>query len=81
VHNPKDDLETLIERCQKYWDHEDFRYDAFIWYILRFLYQRGDSEYVGAYYRNQHVAQYLQRHSQCDRRYRLERNGTEVFNG
>jgi hypothetical protein len=81
VHNPKGDLETLSKRYQKYWDHEDFRSDASLWYKLSFLYRRGDVEYVGAYYRNQHVLQYHRREKHCGRRYRLERNGNEGFNG
>lgn len=80
-YNVKGDLKAINKRYQKYWDHDDFRVHADLRYKLGFLSKQGDVDYVGAYYRNQHVAQYFQREKHCRRRYRLERNGNEGFNG
>jgi hypothetical protein len=80
VHNEKGDLCEINHRCQRYWRYPDFKVNADIEYKLHFLYQRGDLEWVGAYYRNQHVQRYNRRVKRCMKRYRTERNTNESFN-
>jgi hypothetical protein len=52
VHNPKGEPEEIERMYQKYWQEEDFSPEASIGYKLRFLFDRGEYEAVGAYYRN-----------------------------
>jgi len=80
VHNTKGDMNEINHRYQKYWKHQGFRVNAGIDYKLGFLSKRGDYEWVGAYYRNQHVRRYNRRLKHCRRRYRTERNTNESFN-
>jgi hypothetical protein len=80
VHNDKGDMDEINKRYQKYWKHRDFRVNATLKYKLRFLYKRGGYEWVGAYYRNQHVRRYNSRIKHCMKRYRTERNTNESFN-
>lgn len=81
AHNSKGDLDVINKRYQQYWKHDGFKIHTDIRYKLGFLFQQDDFDYVGAYYRNQHVAHYNQRVKHCRRRYTLERNGNEGFNG
>jgi len=80
VHNEKGNICEINHRYQKYWKHHDFKVYADIEYKLNFLFERGDYEWVGAYYRNQHVQQYKRRLKHCQRRYGVERNTNESFN-
>lgn len=80
VHNTKGDFCEINHRYQKYWKHPDFKVNADLGYKLHFLYQKGDLEWVGAYYRNQHVQWYNSRIKRCKKRYRTERNTNESFN-
>lgn len=80
VRNTKGDISEINHRYQKYWKHQDFRVNADLDYKLAFLYRRGDLEWVGAYYRNQHVQRYNRRIKHCRKRYRVERNTNESFN-
>jgi hypothetical protein len=80
VHNDKGNLDEINHRYQRYWKHHDFKVNADIEYKLHFLYQRGDYEWVGAYYRNQHIQRYNSRIKRCMKRYRIERNINESFN-
>lgn len=80
VHNEKGDVDEINRRYQKYWKHQDFKVHADIEYKLHLLSKRGDLEWVGAYYRNQHVQRYNSRIKHCIRRYRTERNTNESFN-
>jgi hypothetical protein len=80
VHNEKGDVDKINHRYQKYWKHPDFKVHADLKYKLHVLFKRGDLEWVGAYYRNQHVQRYNRRNKHCRRRYRIERNINESFN-
>jgi len=80
VHNTKGDIAEINHRYQRYWKHTGFRVNAGIDYKLGFLCQMEDYEWVGAYYRNQHVRRYNRRLKHCRRRYRTERNTNESFN-
>lgn len=51
-YNNKGTEKELQKRYQKYHNEPGFVVNADIDYILWFLYEHGDSEYVGAYYRN-----------------------------
>ncbi len=53
IRNPKGEDENLHELYQEYWRDPDFRSNANIEYILSFLFNKGEVESVGAYFRNQ----------------------------
>jgi len=55
VYNPKGTPEEIKRIYQRYWKDEKFRINADMEYMLRFLLNRGESEAVGAYYRNIHM--------------------------
>jgi hypothetical protein len=80
VHNPLGDVESINDRYQQYWKHHEFNIYADLECKLSFLYQQGDYEWVGAYYRNQQVHTYNRRIKHCTRRYRIKRNTNESFN-
>ena len=52
VYNPKGTVEAIKREYQKYWKEEDFKADADLDYMLRYLYAHGKYEHVGAYFRN-----------------------------
>ena len=58
VFNEKGSEEAIKREYQKYWKDVDFRVNASIHYMLRFLYNKGKIEHVGAYYRNKVLLEY-----------------------
>jgi hypothetical protein len=53
IFNEKGTPEDIDERYQRYWKDPEFSIGAPIQFKLRFLLDKGDTEYVGAYFRNQ----------------------------
>ena len=53
VRNPKGNDKNLYLLYQKYWQEPDFRPNTNLEYILSFLFNKGEVEAVGAYFRNQ----------------------------
>jgi len=58
VHNEKGELPYLEQLYQKFWQDPEFRPGAPTEYVLRFLFERGCIEEVGAYFRNPVMAKY-----------------------
>jgi len=58
VFNDKGILEKINERYQRYWKDSEFSMGASMTFKLRFLLDKGDTEYVGAYFRNQAMIRY-----------------------
>jgi len=52
VYNPKGDTNEIMRLYQKCWKEENFKVDADMDYMLRSLLDHGESEAVGAYFRN-----------------------------
>lgn len=50
--NPKGNPDSIKKRYQKYHRRENFRVNASLEFMLHYLLEEGDEEYVGAYYRN-----------------------------
>ncbi len=80
VHNPLGDIDEINKQYQKHWHHPQFKIHADLKYQLNFLYQRGDHEWVGAYYRNNHVQMYNRKPVRNKKKYRSDRNTDESFN-
>jgi hypothetical protein len=53
IFNEKGTPEKIDERYQRYWKDPKFSMCAPIQFKLRFLLDKGDTEHVGAYFRNQ----------------------------
>lgn len=58
VHNPAGEEENIRKLYQKYWKDADFKRNADLDYILRFLLSHEEVEAVGAYYRNKELERY-----------------------
>ncbi len=59
VHNTKGELEYLQTLYQKHWKDLEFKTYASLPDILRFLFKKGYTEEVGAFFRNQTMAAYV----------------------
>ena len=57
-YNKKGDIEEIKRRYQKYHTNDDWVVNASLDYMLWYLFEHGDTEYVGAYYRNQSMREY-----------------------
>jgi len=60
VYNKKGELEYIQDLYQKHWKDPEFKLYAPLQYILQFLYNKGYTEEVGAFYRNQAMIQYTE---------------------
>jgi hypothetical protein len=60
VYNPKGDQQYILALYQKHWKDPEFKLYAPLQYILQFLYNRGYTEEVGAFFRNQTMKQYTE---------------------
>jgi len=69
----------IKRKYQKYWQDEDFRVTDNIEYMLRFLYNKGHIEQVGAYFRNQKMLDY-QNDPESNKKKINERSKSEWFN-
>jgi len=69
----------IKRKYQKYWHDENFRVTDEIEYMLRFLYNEGHIEQVGAYYRNQKMLDY-QNDPENNTKKINERSKSEWFN-
>ena len=58
VHNPKGDQQYILILYQRHWKDSNFKPHASLQYILQFLYRKGYTEEVGAFYRNQAMDAY-----------------------
>lgn len=58
VHNPKGDQQYILTQYQKHWKDSNFKSHASLQYILQFLYRKGYTEEVGAFFRNQAMTAY-----------------------
>jgi len=58
VHNEKGERDNILRIYQQHWKDEGFRPNADLDDILRFLFERGCTEEVGAYFRNPVMAKY-----------------------
>jgi hypothetical protein len=52
VYNPKGSEKEIKRLYQKHWEDPDFKVDPNMKYMLNFLSDHGETEAVGAYYRN-----------------------------
>jgi len=60
VHNRKGDVQYIQALYQKHWHDPEFKQYASLSDILRFLFTKGYTEEIGAFYRNQTMAAYTQ---------------------
>jgi hypothetical protein len=60
VYNPKGEQQYILTQYQKHWKDPEFKLYAPLQYILQFLYNKGYTEEVGAFYRNQAMIQYAE---------------------
>ena len=58
-YNSKGDVEEIKRRYQRYHNNDDWIVNATMDDMLWYLYKHGDIEYVGAYYRNLAMTEYL----------------------
>ena len=79
VYNKKGEERYIKERYSRYWKEKEFKANASIDYKLKFLYNRGEYEIVGAYYRNKRIEEWKE-NDNLRKRYAKERNSNESFN-
>ncbi|RLF45442.1 MAG: hypothetical protein DRN29_06715 [Thermoplasmata archaeon] len=79
VYNKKGEERYIKERYSRYWKEKGFKANASIDYKLKFLYNRGEYEIVGAYYRNKRMKEW-EENDNLRKRYAKERNSNEGFN-
>lgn len=79
-YNPKGEMKEIKRLYQKYHNHPDFQVDASMEFILSFLYERGEYEAVGSYYRNPKMAEYEECPDGYLDVYHIRNNG-EALNG
>jgi len=58
AYNPKGNQHSLMILYQKHWKDPNFKLHASLQYVLQFLYRKGYTEEVGAFFRNQAMAAY-----------------------
>jgi len=71
VHNIKGDMQYIQALYQKHWHDSEFKQYASLSDILRFLFTKGYTEEVGAFYRNQTMAAYTQNPQEYLKRYHV----------
>ncbi len=71
VHNLKGDVQNIQALYQKHWHDSEFKQYASLSDILRFLFTKGYTEEVGAFYRNQTMAAYTQAPQKYLKRYHV----------
>jgi hypothetical protein len=71
VYNAKGDEQYLRDLYQKHWKDPEFKAYASLPDILRFLFARGYTEEVGAFYRNQTMTAYTQNPQEYLKRYHV----------
>lgn len=71
VHNMKGDVQYIQALYQKHWHDPEFKQYASLSDILRFLFTKGYTEEVGAFYRNQTMAAYTQNPQEYLKRYHV----------
>ena len=71
VHNMKGDVQYIQALYQKHWHDTEFKQYASLSDILRFLFTKGYTEEVGAFYRNQTMAAYTQNPQEYLKRYHV----------
>lgn len=71
VHNMKGDREYLQTLYQRHWHDPEFKQYASLPDILRFLFTKGYTEDVGAFYRNQTMTAYTQNPQKYLKRYHV----------
>ena len=80
-YNKKGDLEEIKRRYQKYHRNEDWIVNASLEQMLWYLYEHGDIEYVGAYYRNQSMHEYQSNPEEYVKRCNERSSKVEGMNG
>jgi hypothetical protein len=71
VHNAKGEIEFIQALYQKHWKDPEFKTYASLPDILRFLFIKGYTEEVGAFYRNQTMIVYTQNPKEYLKRYHV----------